>query len=545
MRVNTSACADAAPQLMSFGFIFPRPAGHINPSLPIARCLVKRGHQVHYLTREQHREAVEDSGATFHNEIEELTELHEGRTPSFWGAHVGPDHGLEGASDHMAYFMLGEIVVELMLPGVLRWLQKVRAKMLFCCSILSMEACYASKVAGIPCVGLDTVGGPGSYTKILAAALGRQGVTADELCTWRSSFTPLQDCLSRLRRNYGLTLPANGWFRPFGLLPGILQSSLTLVTTVEDLAEPMSQELAHVYKGAGSKIEYVGPLLDELDAKRAAGFKLKADEATLTGTSGEAIAKAPLEALEAAKSAGRKAIYVSMGTVLVGDSERGWAGRLAVDGVKKGLSGKELCQAAWGGVFDAFGSEKADEGPLLLVSLGPQDDALDDSLKAPPNSLCQPAMPQVCLLKAGVDLFLTHGGQNSFMESLSAGVPMVVCPGVPGGDQTANARKAVDIGVGLQIERPFPEIADVAAAVAAYRKSTATALKEVLTNPVFAAAAKKSAEDLRMAGGVPRAVECLLELASDAAKRSPSPANGCSRKRKLEHSEPEPPTRPG
>ena len=33
---------------------------------------------------------------------------------------------------------------------------------------------------------------------------------------------------------------------------------------------------------------------------------------------------------------------------------------------------------------------------------------------------------QVDLLRLGVDVFLTHGGQNSFMEALSTGVPMVV-----------------------------------------------------------------------------------------------------------------------
>lgn len=44
------------------------------------------------------------------------------------------------------------------------------------------------------------------------------------------------------------------------------------------------------------------------------------------------------------------------------------------------------------------------------------------------------------VLKAGVDLFLTHGGQNSFMESLMAGTPVVVCPGF--GDQIANAMRA-------------------------------------------------------------------------------------------------------
>ena len=36
---------------------------------------------------------------------------------------------------------------------------------------------------------------------------------------------------------------------------------------------------------------------------------------------------------------------------------------------------QELCQAAWGAVFDAFSSESADAGPLLLVALGPQPES--------------------------------------------------------------------------------------------------------------------------------------------------------------------------
>ena len=77
----------------------------------------------------------------------------------------------------------------------------------------------------------------------------------------------------------------------------------------------------------------------------------------------------------------------------------------------------------WNDIFRVFsvfckalGSD-APDAPLLLISLGPQSDALEN-LQVPKNALCLPVMPQVDLLKSGVDLFLTHGGQNSFMESL-------------------------------------------------------------------------------------------------------------------------------
>mmetsp|Transcript_47257 Transcript_47257/g.113352 ORF Transcript_47257/g.113352 Transcript_47257/m.113352 type:complete len:248 (+) Transcript_47257:899-1642(+) len=219
--------------------------------------------------------------------------------------------------------------------------------------------------------------------------------------------------------------------------------------------------------------------------------------------------------LKEARATGRKVVLVSMGTVITGDSpEFGWGARIrGRDGQPQGLTGKELCQAAWGGAFDAFGAENSKDAPLLLVALGPQPNALGE-LKAPPNAVCLPVLPQVDVLKAGVDLFLTHGGQNSFTEALSAGVPVVVCPGF--GDQFVNAQKAEDLGVGAQVERPMPTQGQEAAAAACYRAEVTLALRRVLATQYFRDAAADCAEQLRAAGGVERAVELVLETATSS-----------------------------
>ena len=65
----------------SFAFIFPLASGHINPSLAIARSLVQQGHDVHYLCREQMREAIQDTGAVFHSDIETHQSCMLGETP--------------------------------------------------------------------------------------------------------------------------------------------------------------------------------------------------------------------------------------------------------------------------------------------------------------------------------------------------------------------------------------------------------------------------------------------------------------------------------
>merc|ERR1719469_1546583 len=91
---------------------------------------------------------------------------------------------------------------------------------------------------------------------------------------------------------------------------------------------------------------------------------------------------------------GRAIVLVSLGTVITGDDEDvGWAARpIGQDGEKRGLTGCELCRSAWGAAFDAFGRQTAEEGPLIVLALGPQPDALGP-LTPPPNAICVPTMP--------------------------------------------------------------------------------------------------------------------------------------------------------
>merc|ERR1711879_580346 len=209
-----------------------------------------------------------------------------------------------------------------------------------------------------------------------------------------------------------------------------------------------------------------------------------------------------------------------MGTVITGDMMSwGWEGRMSgADGEPRGLKGKELCRGAWGGVFDAFGAEAAEEGPLILLALGPQAKALGE-IQPPPNAICVPVLPQVDILKAGVDIFLTHGGQNSFTEALANSCPLVVCPGFA--DQPRNAQKAVDIGVGLKVDRPDPNPGEEAVCVAAYRADVKSALLEVFSDPSFKSRAAMCGENLQRAGGV-SAVELVLEASRGTTLNSRS-----------------------
>eukprot|EP00408_Alexandrium_pacificum_P041196 CAMPEP_0171237504 /NCGR_PEP_ID=MMETSP0790-20130122/42999_1 /TAXON_ID=2925 /ORGANISM="Alexandrium catenella, Strain OF101" /LENGTH=509 /DNA_ID=CAMNT_0011703855 /DNA_START=102 /DNA_END=1631 /DNA_ORIENTATION=+ len=474
---------DASTSPKCFAFVFGMASGHINPSFPIARALVKLGHRVHYLSREQMREPVEDTGAAFHSDIENEPELYSGRDPGMFAAidDLKEEHGMQHDSMIVAAFKLEEVIHEMMLPGLIRWLRKVGAQAVVYCPMINKEGALAGKVCGIPRIALLTTAGPGSLATCLHAMLGAQGLTPDDLREMRRAHPPCGERIDGLNAKYGLSLTVDSAYKPVGRMESVILSTVTLVTSCEDLQDPVPPELARAYEDAKVRFVSVGPLLDAEGACRAAGHKFRFNEGEEERQQHEDADKAeqpdPLALTREAHAAGRKVILMSMGTVITGDSEDyGW------------------------------------DRPLLLVALGPQPKALGE-LKAPPNAVCLPIMPQVDVLKAGADLFLTHCGQNSFMEGLSAGVPLVACPGFA--DQPVNAQKAVDIGVGLQVERRVPEEGQETAAAAAYREEVAAALRLVLDGQHFRDAAARCAEQLRNAGGVPRAVALVVEAASE------------------------------
>lgn len=498
--------------LRRFVFVFPMASGHLNPSLPISRSLVKLGHEVHYLCSEQMREAIEDTGATFHSEVEILRELYTGRGND--GLTVllmlMKEHRLEKKPLMIGYMTLNHVMLELQLPGLVRFLREMKPSAVVYCPLSSEPACWAAKLLSIPCVGLLTTAGPGSWLPAITEMCAQEKMTLADLDSEiRNCEADLAAC-GRLQAEYGLD-GLEGLAKPYGRFPHLAHTAITLVTTSEDLFDPMTPELQRAYELDGASFVGVGPLLDMAGAKRAAGHKAQAEHWPEKGLL-QASTTDVVERVRAAQSAGRAVVLASMGTVITGDFV--WEIRSqGVNGEPRGLTGRELCRSAWGAVFDSFGSEHADEGPLLIISLGPQSDPLGELL-APANALCMPEVPQVEILKAGVDVFLTHGGQNSFTEALVSAVPVVVCPGF--GDQQVNARKAVDLGVGLKVDRPDPDAGAEAEAVARYRLDIADALREVFAGrhrKSFKAAAARCAENLRATGGVPHAVKLVLTVA--------------------------------
>lgn len=484
-------------------FVFPGFAGHVNPSLPIARSLCCQGHDVHYMCRESMRAAIEDTGAKFYLDSDHQPELYSGREPDNFGAlqSLQKEHAIEDDGLMVAHAKLSNVELELQLPGMLRFLQELRPHVVIFCPMCNREAVVAASILEIPSIALITHAGPGSFETLTHQFLSELKLTADDMRKMVTEFDPNTAATLRLNTKYGLQLDFSTLgvvLRPPGKIPSLANSS-ALVTTSEGLADRMSPGLEKSYESDGTVFSYVGPLLDQEGAARAG---------VVTSTIGVDV----VERVRSARVAGRTIVLVSMGTVLTSDEPTlGWNERLAgPDGKPRGLTGRELVQGAWMGAFDAFGARNADEGPLLVVSVSKRPDALK-GVQSPPNAVCLPSIQQVDILKAGVDIFLTHGGQNSFTEAMSQAVPVVVCPGF--GDQKVNSRKAVELGVGLKVDRPDPDAGGEAVACAGYRKDVCSALLQVVADQSFKAGAQRCREQLEGAGGVSRAVDIVLAQA--------------------------------
>jgi len=104
------------------------------------------------------------------------------------------------------------------------------------------------------------------------------------------------------------------------------------------------------------------------------------------------------------------------------------------------------------------------------------------------------------------DLFVQHGGQNSTMEGLSAGVPFVVTPTF--GDQPVNAKKLVGLGVAVAVDRPSEGGSE---AVAKYRKNVADAVSAIQAEEdKYAAAAASMKDQIAASGGEVEAEAVLM-----------------------------------
>eukprot|EP00438_Fugacium_kawagutii_P032822 Skav217170 [mRNA] locus=scaffold2777:32337:34180:+ [translate_table: standard] len=474
---------------MRFLFNCSEHVGHLNPTLPVVKALVEDGHEVHFACLEIARTKIQDVGAIFHNTMDIQSELYVGRGLQDSHAQI-PKLALFSIIEELALEMSFlsilkclNVSLEMELPGTLRFLQELKPDVLIYDPIvLSRAFPLAAKVLRVPAVGLLTLAGPGAMCNHGPALL--RPLSLDDSGPLVQGFVPHMEATRRINEKYGLAL------KPTQLIPdGYLDTCLSntvLVTTSEELQDPVTEATRKAYETDGTRFAFVGPLL--LPSAPST------DPAVLR--------------VREARAAGRRVVAVSMGTVITGgDKVVGWEADL--DG--QSICGRDLCRAAWAGTFDAS------DGTLVVAALGWQPDALGD-VQVPSDALCVNSFAQVEMLRSGVDVFVTHGGQNSFTEALCCATPVVVCPGF--GDQEVNAAKALRLGVGLKVDRPkIASKEEASSAALQYRQDVCQAVKKVLEDSNFQQAADLQADRLRAAGGVSRAVSLIMK-AADAEHRT-------------------------
>ncbi len=94
--------------------------------------------------------------------------------------------------------------------------------------------------------------------------------------------------------------------------------------------------------------------------------------------------------------------------------------------------------------FSAFSPKEC----RVVMSVGHQID-IDVLGPVPENFIIVPSAPQLALLPK-VDVFVSHGGLNSTMESLYFGVPLVVVPSIR--EQKLTARRVQELGIGVVLD---------------------------------------------------------------------------------------------
>jgi MGT family glycosyltransferase len=123
-----------------------------------------------------------------------------------------------------------------------------------------------------------------------------------------------------------------------------------------------------------------------------------------------------------------------------------------------------------------------------LAALGP----------VPENFLLSPYAPQLEILPR-TQLFVTHAGANSVMESLYFGVPMVLIPQQP--EQRMNAQRVVDMGLGIMLEKETVNATTLREAV-----------ERVAHDPMYRQRMQHIQESVRAAGGYQRAADAITEF---------------------------------
>jgi MGT family glycosyltransferase len=143
--------------------------------------------------------------------------------------------------------------------------------------------------------------------------------------------------------------------------------------------------------------------------------------------------------------------------------------------------------------FEAFGGQPWQ----VVLTVGKSTDTTQFGA-IPANFLLSPYVPQLEILPR-TQVFVTHAGTNSVMESMYYGVPMVLIPQQP--EQQMHARRTVELGLGVQLDKEAVTAASLREAV-----------ERITNNPQYRMRAQEMQQRMHEDGGYQRATDAIIKF---------------------------------
>ncbi|MFC7329055.1 macrolide family glycosyltransferase [Marinactinospora rubrisoli] len=346
---------------MHFAFVTLPAHGHVNPTLPLVRELVRRGHRVSYAVHEPFHRTIESAGAAPIALPGEMPVPPPGGMPS-----RPSDFNLAGMSRMLDYFLTATR------DGVAALEEHFAADRpdAVCYDAMDTVGRATAERLGLPDVALHSTHASHEDLSLLELLRSESGETSGVL----PIFSMMRQVSEQLAADLGIkpTAPLNGTPAPLNIV---------FIPREFQIAGDTFDERFH----------FVGPSIG---------------------------ARATDENWQAPQP-GRPLLFISLGTAFNNQPD------FFRECLKAFGDGQWRVAMAVGGHLDAS-------------ELG----------RVPENFDIRPRFPQLAVL-SHADVFLTHAGMNSTMESLYFGVPMVAVPQMA--EQDANARQAERLGFALRL----------------------------------------------------------------------------------------------
>ena len=374
-------------------FVCSHHAGHLNPILSLVPLFQRNNYQVHFFTAASRKSKIEATGATFHVDGPKYQGDIDAATKEIIRNkfQCQPTVNAEGG---LFFEQILPITVAYFEDGLVERIRALKPSVIIS-DVSALWGVLAAKMLQVPLITSCS-------------------------CSLMDSMVPfeylrgldfLQKCSSWLQAQYRIRYdPRDSYLN---------ESDFLINWSVRGFQVAEKRHAPNVfYFGAAMPQDFTGYLQEQERQDRESGDSM-------------------MKWCDQAKQEGKKIIYCSLGTVV---GQEKWT-----------LTGSEGDMVAdfYRNVFSFLGDKSE---YACIVSIG-QNRSIEDMGTIPSNFFVRQRIPQVLLLAAHADAFITHCGNNGVHESLYTGTPMLCVPVF--GDQHPNADTICRLKLGVQIASPF------------------------------------------------------------------------------------------